>query len=150
MANEALFKYGSEVTLTSSGASCANASFASASNALASASHSNYPLGDFTLKSLGAGASLASSGSFTVNLYRRPINIQSTSDEDAPSSLLKAHYLGSFIFPNSMASTATVYMHLDSVPLVNEQEFYIESGLGTSLAAGWALYCTPKTFIPST
>jgi hypothetical protein len=150
MANEALFKYGSEVTLSSSGAQINNAAFGSASNSLASASHSNYPLGDFALKSIGAGTSLASSGSFTVNLYRHPLNIQSTGDEDAPSSLLKAHYLGSFVFPNSMASTATVYCHLDNVPLINEQGFYLESALGTSLTAGWSLYCTPKTFIPST
>lgn len=151
MANDALFKYGSEVTLTSAGASCANAGFVSCSNALASASHSNYPLADFALKTVGTGASLASSGSLTINLYRRPINFDGSSgDEEAVSSSLKAHYVGSFTLKNSAASDATLYNQLDSVPLVADQEFWLECNFGTTLTSGWTLKCTPKTFTPST
>ena len=151
MANEAEWTLASEVTLEASGASAANAAFVQADDStLASANHSNYPLADFALKTVGFSTTLATAGSLTVNLWRQPINFDTTAgDEPAPSASLKAHYVGSFSLPLAGASTATYYAHLDSVPLIpGEQAFYLENASGVTINAGWTLKATPKSLVP--
>jgi hypothetical protein len=151
MANEAEWTTATEVTLEDSGASVANAGFIDANaTTLSSANHSNYPLADFALKTTGFGAALASTGSLTVNLYRKVINFDGTAgDELDPSASLKAHYMGSFIMPLSAASNTTYYAHLESVPLIpGEQAFALEDALGQSISAGWTLKAIPKTLVP--
>ena len=151
MANEAEWTTATEVTLEDSGASVANAGFIAAdATTLSSANHSNYPLADFAFKSIGTGAALASTGSLVVNLYRQPLNFDTTAgDEPNPSASLKAHYVGSFILPLSAASNSTYYAQLDNVPLIfGEQQFWLENGLGQTLNAGWTLKATPKSFVP--
>jgi hypothetical protein len=150
MANEAKYTYATEVTLEASGASCTNTAFVQADDTnLSSANHSNYPLADFALKTIGFGAALASSGSLVVNMYRQPVNFDTTAgDEPSVSASLKAHYVGSFMLPLSAASNSTYYSQLDSVPLVADQYFWLENALGQTINAGWTLKATPKTLVP--
>src|SRR5512139_1482496 len=151
MAGEAEWTLASEVTLEDSGASVANAGFIDANaTTLSSANHSNYPLADFALKTIGFSTTLATTGSLVVNLYRHPINFDTTAgDEPAPSASLKAHYVGSFSLPLAGASNSTYYAQLDSVPLVpGEQAFYLENASGVTINAGWTLKATPKSLVP--
>jgi hypothetical protein len=151
MANEAEWSTAAEVTLEASGASVANAAFVQADDTtLAAANHSNYPLADFALKTIGFGAALASTGSLVVNLLRQPINFDTTAgDEPSPSASLRAHYVGSFVLPLSAASNSTYYAQLESVPLIpGEQQFWLENLLGQTINAGWTLKATPKTLVP--
>jgi hypothetical protein len=150
MANEAKYTYATEVTLEASGAACTNTAFVQADDTnLSSANHSNYPLADFALKTIGFGAALASSGSLVVNMYRQPVNFDTTAgDEPSVSASLKAHYVGSFALPLSAASNSTYYAHLDSVPLVADQYYWLENALGQTINAGWTLKATPKTLVP--
>jgi hypothetical protein len=151
MAGEAEWTLATEVVLEASGASVANAGFIVADDAsLGTANHSSYPLADFAFKTIGTGAALASTGSLVVNLYRQPLNFDTTAgDEVAPSAALKAHYVGSFVLPLSAASNTTYYAHLDNVPLVpGDQTFYLENLLGPTINAGWTLKATPKSFVP--
>lgn len=151
MANEMKWTYASQVTLESSGASAASAAFIAADDTtLASANHSNYPYADFVLKTVGFGAALTSTGSWYCGLWRQDLNIDSTAgDEGAPTASNKLHYCGSFILPNSAASTSTNYVALTDVELVADQQYYLEVALNTSLTAGWTLKVTPKTLMPA-
>lgn len=152
MANEAKWTYASQVTLESSGASAANAAYVAADDTtLASGNHSNYPLADFVLKTVGFGAALTSTGSWYVGLWRQDLNIDGTDgDEGVPSASNRLHYCGAFSMPNSAASTSTNYVALTDVPLVADQQYYAEVQLNTSLSAGWTLKVTPKTLVPGT
>lgn len=150
MSNEMKWSYATQVTLESSGASGANAAFLAADDTtLASGNHSNYPYADFVLKTVGFGAALTSTGSWYCGLWRQDLNIDGTSDEGAPTSSNKLHYCGSFVLPNSAASTSTNYVALTDVELVADQQYTLEVGLNTSLSAGWTLKVTPKTLMPA-
>jgi hypothetical protein len=151
MANEAKWTTASEVTLEASGASVANAGCVAAHDTmLSSTNHSNYPLADFALKTVGFSTTLATAGSLTVNLYRQPENFDTTAgDEPAPSASLRAHYLGSFTLPLAGASNSTYYAQLESAPLTHgDQDFWLENLTGVTINAGWTLKVTPKTFVP--
>lgn len=150
MANEMVWTYASPVTLESSGASAASAAFVAADDTtLASGNHSNYPYADFVLKTNGFGAALTSTGSWYCGLWRQNLNIDSTNDEAAPSASNKLHYCGSFVLPNSAASTGNQYVALTDVELVADQAYFIECQLNTSLSAGWTLKVTPKSLKPA-
>ena len=152
MANEAKWTYASQVTLESSGASAANAAFVAADDTtLASVGHSNYPLADFQLKTVGFGAALTSTGSWYLGLWRQDLNFDGTAgDEGAPTASNRLHFCGSFTLPNSAASNSTNYVQLTDVLLCADQRFYLECQLNTSLTAGWTLKVTPKTLVPGT
>jgi len=150
VATEMQWVYASQVTLESSGASAANAAFVAADDTtLASGNHSNYPYADFVLKTNGFGAALTSTGSWYCGLWRQTLNIDSTSDEAEPSASNKLHYCGSFLLPNSAASTGNQYVALTDVELVADQQYSIEVALNTSLTAGWTLKVTPKSLKPA-
>jgi len=150
MANEAEWTTASQVTLESSGATCANASFASAAvTTLSSANHSNYPYADFQFMATGFATNLSSAGNLTVNLWQQPLNFDSTNDEPSPSASIKSHFAGAFVVPLSAASNSAYYSQINDVNLIpGEARYWIENALGQNLVAGWTLKCIPKALVP--
>ena len=148
MANEAEWTYATQVTLEASGTSAANAAFAAADDTtLASAGHSNYPYADFVLKTVGFSATLGSSK--YIGLYRRALNADTASgDAVAPGTSNKVQYVGAFTIPDVQASTGTTYFTLEDVPIIEDQEFWIENQTGVTVNAGWTLKVRPKTLVP--
>jgi hypothetical protein len=88
-----------------------------------------------------------------VNLYAKPLNIQSTNDPVDPSTSRKATLIGKFTVYAASTGTDYWFNSDDVCPLPNfhtsqEYEFYIENLTGQQISAGWALYITPKTVGP--
>jgi len=87
----------------------------------------------------------------SINLYARPVDIQSTNDQVTPDANFAHTYVGSFPVNNATgAQYVTIDISLINTKTAQEFEFYIEnkSGSAESLPAGWDLYITPKTFGP--
>ena len=97
-----------------------------------------------------ANFSVAPTANSTVNLYLRPLDIQSTNDQEIPDANFTHTYVGSF--PVNDVTTAQ-YVKIDiSLPnsyTSQQYEFYVENKSGQSLPAGWDIYVTPKTYGPS-
>lgn len=151
MANELKYTYAASVALEASGASAATAAFVQANDAnLSSTNHSNYPLADFVLKTVGFGGTISSAGSPVIALYRQDLNIGSNPSNDAPNPTAnnKSKLVGVFTIPLSLAATGTNYFVLPDIPLNSESAFWIENQAGQSLNAGWALTAVPKSLVP--
>lgn len=149
MANELKYTYAASVGMETSGASLTNTSFAAAADStLSSTNHSNYPLADFFLKTVGFSASIAT-GSQVVNLYRQDLDVagDTSADATAPATSFKSIYVGSFTIP-PLASNTTTYHTLIDVPISSNCVFAIENSCGQTFNAGWALTCAPKSYIP--
>jgi hypothetical protein len=90
----------------------------------------------------------------TINLYARPMAVQSTNNTEAPDGTnLDGIYLGTFIYDNSVAVDTLQYMTIADAPLpnINSQqviEFYInnETGGANAISNTWDLWITPKGF----
>lgn len=144
MANEAVYKYGTQKTLEASGGSTAANAFTQANDASMTATdHSDYTLLDFVF----TGAfSVAPTAGEVVNLYARLLDIDSTNDAQVPSANYLATYLGSFLVE---PVTSTQYVALYNVPLPGRSfDCYIENKTSQTLSAGWVLKAAPKTIGP--
>lgn len=150
MTNETKWTSAASVALETTGASVANAAFINAASGLASAGHSNYPYADFVLKINGFGASIASNANGYVSLFAVPQNMLGVGAADAgvPSASYRSQFLGTFLVPNSLASTAVVYLPCFDVPIGADQNFTLENVSSQTLAAGWTLSVQPKAIIP--
>ena len=144
MAGEAKYVYGTQLTLEDSGGSAAAGVMVDANAAsFNSANSSMYPLADFVLY-CSFGAAVAA---VTVDLFRQDLDIDSTNDALAPTaSTYEQVYVGSFAIKSGQSAAA--YYPLVSVPLSANCQFSIKNGSAQSLAAGWTLKATPKSFMP--
>lgn len=82
-----------------------------------------------------------------INIYARPINIQSTNDPVVPSANNLWECIGGFNIYAAAAAT-DYYFHSSLCRLPNmasgqEYEFYIENSTGQTISAGWALWIMP-------
>lgn len=96
-----------------------------------------------------ANFSVAPDTNSLINLYLRPLNIQSTNDGDVPDADFQHLYVGSF----PLNDVVTVQYILITISLPNtktsqEYEFYVENKSGQSLPAAWDIFVTPKTIGP--
>lgn len=145
MADEVVWTYASQVTLEASGASCASDAYVAANDAdLTSANHTNFPLADFVLQ-CDFGAAVGA-GTY-VNLYRRELNINGTSDAPAPSASHPHIFVGAFQITSGQSASANY--PCVGVPITADCEFFIENKTAQSIQAGWVLKATPKTTEPA-
>ena len=96
-----------------------------------------------------ANFSVAPTANTAINLYLRPLNVQSTNDGDVPDANFQHMYAGSF--PLNDVTTAQyilIDVALPNTKTSQEYEFYVENKSGQSLPAGWDIYVTPKTIAP--
>jgi len=144
MANEAVYKYGTNKVLEASGSSTVANAFTQANDASVTASdHNDFTLLDFTL----SGAfSVAPTAGEVINLYARLLDIDGTNDSQVPSANYLATYLGSFLVD---AVTSTQYVPLYNVSLPGRSfDCYIENKTSQTLTGNWVLKVTPKTIGP--
>ena len=82
----------------------------------------------------------------SVNLYVRPLNVQSTNDGEVPDANHQHHYVGSFPTNDVLTNQyITIDITLPNYATSSEFEFYIENKTGETIQAGWGLWVTPKT-----
>lgn len=147
MSNEIIWTYASAVTLEASGASCASDVIIAANDdTLESGVHSNFPWADFVL-ACAFGGSVAA-GKF-IRLYRQNLNIDTTNDAPVPAAGHERVLLGSFVIPEGAAGTGWYYP-LTDIPLIADQQYYLENKTDQSIGAAWTLKATPKTYKPKT
>ena len=138
--------FGTQDTLGTSSAAVANNAFSIAGDLSTWTNDDDAPRASVTLSCTFSVAPTASS---VLNLYLRPLDIQSTNDQDVPDANFTHIYVGSF--PLNDVTTAQ-YIAIDiSLPNAytsQQYEFYVENKSGQSLPAGWDIYVTPKTYGP--
>lgn len=152
MANQVIYQYSTVITAASDTNTVAAGSYsvASASVALTSTNHFNYPMGDFSL--FHSASASVSSASNTVLLFRRDINIDGgTNDGPVPitsgSSPYSNTFVGAFTVPAYTAASSS-YVSLTDIPITKECEFYIQNSTNQPIAGSWVLKFTPKTWAP--
>jgi len=156
--NAAIHFWGSETQLTVASESAVNnGAFSVAADVNDWTNSDDAPLAMFKL-ALHDLSGAATAGD-TVDLYCKPLNIESTADYQGPNSNLKAIYLGSFLVDAVDPAATADYYVLGPVGLPNyktsqEYEFYIYNNLTTvnitNGASGphWDLWITPMTIGP--
>lgn len=82
-----------------------------------------------------------------VNIYARPLNIQSTNDPVSPGTSRYSHLIGSFVI-YAAAITTDYYFESTRCRLPNlksgqEYEFYLENLTGQTISANWDLWIMP-------
>lgn len=149
-AGDPILAVGTTKTLEASGASITNGSVVQADDANYSLSSdaANWPDAEFVL--VCAFASSSSIEGKQVNLYARPLDVQSTNDTEVPEAGRPTHRVGSFTV-NGV--TSTQYIVLDSLyasDLPRSAAYYLHNETGQTISSGWALYVTPRNIIPAT
>jgi hypothetical protein len=100
---------------------------------------------------LEANFSVAPDANSVVNLFARPLNVQSTNDPIVPDATNQHVYMGSF--PLKDGTSAQFIPLLISLLPTNFQtsqiyEFYLENKSGQSMPAGWDLHALPTALGP--
>ena len=146
MANEAIVKLGTPKTLEASGASIANAVMGQANDATYGivADGASYPDADFVLSvTFGTAPTINT----TIDLYAQELDIDGTSDADAPTATYRPRYIGSFVV-NSVITAQSLKLHAYDVPLVASY-FLHNNATGQTMSTGWSLKVTPRTIGPA-
>jgi len=146
MSNEAIVKLGTQKTLEASGAAIANNTLAQADDASYSIATDGayYPDACFVLTGT---FSVAPTENATLALYARPLNIDGTTDADAPETTRPTQFIGTFVV-NNVTTAQSLVCNAQDVPW--EADYYIHNnGTGQTLSAGWKLLVTPCTIGPA-
>lgn len=146
MSNEAIVFQGTQKTLEANGAAIANNALAQADDASYGivADGLSYPDARFVLTGT---FSVAPTENSTLALYAQPLNIDGTTDADAPETTRPTQFIGAFVVNNVTTSQSLV---CDAQDVPWEADYYIHNnGTGQTLAAGWKLLVTPCTMGPA-
>jgi len=138
--------FGTQDTLGTSSAAVADGAFSIASDLSTWTNDDDAPQASVVLL---ANFSVAPDANSSINLYLRPLNIQSTNDQEIPDANFQHTYVGSF--PVNDVTTAqyiNIQISLPNNAASQNYEFYIENQTGQSLPAGWDIFVTPKTIGP--
>lgn len=146
MSNEAIVFQGTQKTLEANGAAIANNALSQADDASYGivADGLSYPDARFVLTGT---FSVAPTENSTLALYARPLNIDGTTDADAPETTRPTQFIGAFVVNNVTTSQSLV---CDAQDVPWEADYYIHNnGTGQTLSAGWRLLVTPCTMGPA-
>ena len=138
--------FGTQDTLGTSSAAVANDAFSIAGDLSTFTNDDDAPQASVILL---ANFSVAPDANSSINLYLRPLNIQSTNDGDVPDANFQHIFVGSF--PLNDVTTAQyilITIALPNTKTSQEYEFYVENKSGQSLPAAWDIFVTPKTIGP--
>ena len=145
-ADAAVEFFGTQDTLGTSSAAVSNDAFSVAGDLSTWTNDDDAPTASVVLL---ANFSVAPDANSALNLYLRPLNLQSTNDQDVPDANFQHVYVGSLPLNNV---TSAQYISIDiSLPnnITSQQyEFYVENKSGQSLPSGWDIFVTPKTIGP--
>ena len=152
MANEAVYKYGTTVTLASgNGAAITNNQLSTAVGTTYSQTNTlDYPDAVFTLTTAGFGA--APTAGSTLDLYVRPLSVDGATNTPAPATgastdAYKGQYIGSFVLKASASSGDTYRTVGYDIPRSGEA-YIFNNATGQSLTVNWTLKMTPRTIGP--
>ena len=138
--------FGTQDTLGTSSAAVADAAFSVAGDLSTWTNDDDAPRASVTIL---ANYSVAPDANSALNLYVRPLNIQSTNDQEIPDANFTHTFVGSFpVNDVTTAQYVSIDISLPNTVTSQQYEFYIENQTGQSLPAGWDLYVTPKTYGP--
>lgn len=145
-------KFGTRDTITTgTPGAIANGSFSAAGDVSIWTNDDNAPYGNFSLKC--QWATVTGVANKRVVIYARLMDIDSTTDEVAPSTNRKSNAIGAFNV--YAASTATDYQFTSGLcrlpPAYGDQkyEFYLENLTGNTISSGWSLTLAPITLGPA-
>jgi len=138
--------FGTQDTLGTSSAAVADGAYSIAGDLSTWVNDDDAPQASVVLL---ANFSVAPDANSSINLYLRPLDIQSTNDQDVPDANFQHTYVGSF--PVNDVTTAqyiNIQISLPNNTTSQNYEFYVENKTGQSLPAGWDIFVTPKTLGP--
>lgn len=141
-----VYQFGTNTNVITTGASDANVkdTFSTAGHATALTQSDYCPLGDAVLT---IHLNEAPTAGDAVHLYRRDMNINGTVDDATqPDANWKQTYVGSFALD---LVTTIQYISLTDIPLVVDQEFYIEYNITSAtadLSAATTVDIRPKSY----
>ena len=141
--DDAIHKFGTQDTLGTTSTAVANDAFSIAGDLSTWTNDDDAPMASVTLL---ANFSVAPTANSSINLYLRPLAVQSTNDGEIPDANFQHRYVGSF--PLNDVTTAqyiTIDISLPNAYTSQQYEFYVENKSGQSLPTLWDLYVTPKT-----
>ncbi|MGR3220769.1 MAG: hypothetical protein ACUZ8H_13275 [Candidatus Anammoxibacter sp.] len=147
-ADAAIEFFGTQDTLGTSSSAVANNAFSVAVDLSTWVNDDDAPQASIVLL---ANFSVAPDTNSVINLFLRPLNIQSTNDGDVPDANFLHIFVGSF--PLNDVTTAqyiNIQISLPNNATSQNYEFYVENKSGQSLPAGWDIFVTPKTLGPHT
>lgn len=142
--NAAIEFFGTQDTITGSGATVVNGAFGAAAT-----TWTNDDDAAMASVILSASFTTAPTANTSVSLYLRPLNIQSTNGGDVPDANFGHVYVGSF--PLNDVTTQqyiAIDIRLPNTQTSQQYDFYIENNGGQTIDSDWALYITPKTIGP--
>ena len=144
MANEAVFKRGTQKTVSTTIGAISNNAISALVGSYTSTDTNDYPDAEFVLEVTFATAPTENA---TIDLHVRPMNIQSTNDHEAPDATYRPHYLGSFVVNNV---TTAQYLRCVGRDLPKEGDLYLfNNATGQATSANAELYMTPLTLGPA-
>lgn len=151
MANEAIFKYGTTLTLANAngGATTNNQMSAAAGTTYSNTNTLDYPDAVFVFTGAATAFGATPTANSTLDLYIRPLDVDGTSDTPAPTatSTYKGQYIGSFVVSGLTASTETYRCVGYDIPRAGEA-YIFNNATGQTLQTGWTLKMTPRTVGP--
>lgn len=136
--------FGTQDTITGSGATVADGAFGAAATTWTN--DDDAPMASIVLD---CSFTTAPTANTSVNLYLRPLNIQSTNDQDVPDANFQHVYAGSF--PLNDVTTqqwCQIVITLPNNAASQQYNFYIENNGGQTMDSDWDLHITPKTYGP--
>lgn len=143
--DDVIEKFAAQETITIAGASTANNAFTIAGTTWTNTN-------DVQMASMVAmfdWNTTAPTIGTVVNLYGRPIAIQSTNDGNVPNADFPNIYLGSFPIEDVLFNQYVLLdIYLPNTKSQQDWTFYIENKSGQTIEANWELYITPKTIGP--
>lgn len=153
MANEAVLKYGTPKTLANAngGATSNNQLSAACATTYSESDTADYPDALFVLVTAGFGG-VPTSGT-SIDVYIRPLDIDSTTDQPAPptgasTAAYKGRYAGSFVLHASSSSGDAYSAVADDIPRAGEV-YLFNNATGQTLSANWTLKMIPRAYGPA-
>tara|TARA_R110002074_G_scaffold119_2_gene487 strand:+ start:1295 stop:1750 length:456 start_codon:yes stop_codon:yes gene_type:complete len=138
--------FGTQDTLGTSSAAVLDAAFSIATDLSTWTNDDDAPQASVILL---ANYAVAPDANSVINLYLRPLAIQSTNDQEIPDANFTHTYVGSFpVNDVTTAQYVTIDISLPNTKTSQGYELYVENKTGQSLPAGWDIYVTPKTIGP--
>lgn len=145
--NSTIEVFGTQDTLGTSSAAVANDAFSIASDLSTWVNDDDSPTASVVLL---ANFAVAPTANTVINLFLRPLAVQSTNDSTVPDANFQDVYVGSFPLNDStVAQYISKVISLPNTKTSQNYEFYVENKSGQSLPAGWDIYVTPKTLAPA-
>lgn len=145
MSGETITVWGTPKTLEANGASIANNAIAQADDASYDvvSDGSSYPDAEFVL--VGAFGTAPTEGT-ALALYARPLDIDGTSDAEAPETTRPTVFIGTFTVNNVTSTQSMVLNGIYAADVPKKADYYIHNnGTGQSLSTGWKLIVTPRS-----